>query len=398
MSNRKDNKGRVLHRGEGQRPDGRYSFKYTNWMGKTCFVYSWTLTIHDQTPHGKKRDLCLRQKEQQVQKDLFDHIAPENMNVMTLVENYLATKVAVRKTTVSAYKTVTNYLKTDSFSKAQISNITVLDAKKWLIHLQQDVGKGYSSVCSIRGVLRPAFQLAEECGIIRRNPFNFELINVLVNDTVSRESLSVRQERLFLEFMRSDHHFSRYFETYFILLNTGLRISEYCGLTFDDIDFENHCICVQKQLHRARDMQYYIEEPKTKSGTRYIPMTASVEKAFHSLIGQRAQPKEEPVIDGVRGFICLDKNEMPCVALHWEHRLKRAIIKHNRIYKEELPHITPHQLRHTFCSRMARAGMSPAKLRYIMGHSDISTTYNVYTHLGLEDIQDEMLAIEQNRR
>ena len=161
MSNRKDNKGRVLHRGEGQRPDGRYSFKYTNWMGKTCFVYSWTLTIHDQTPHGKKRDLCLRQKEQQIQKDLFDHIAPENMTVMTLVENYLATKVAVRKTTVSAYKTVTNYLKTDSFSKAQISNITVLDAKKWLIHLQQNVGKGYSSVCSIRGVLRPAFQLAE---------------------------------------------------------------------------------------------------------------------------------------------------------------------------------------------------------------------------------------------
>ena len=98
--------------------------------------------------------------------------------------------------------------------------------------------------------------------------------------------------------------------------------------------------------------------------------------------------------DGVGGFICLDKNEMPCVALHWEHRLKHAIIKHNRIYKEELPHITPHQLRHTFCSRMARAGMSPAKLRYIMGHSDISATYNVYTHLGLEDIQDEMLSIE----
>lgn len=50
------------------------------------------------------------------------------------------------------------------------------------------------------------------------------------------------------------------------------------------------------------------------------------------------------------------------------------------------------------CSRMARAGMSPAKLRYIMGHSDINTTYNVYTYLGLEDNQDEMLAIEQNRR
>lgn len=46
---------------------------------------------------------------------------------------------------------------------------------------------------------------------------------------------------------------------------------------------------------------------------------------------------------------------------------------------------------------MARAVMSPAKLRYIMEHSDIGTTYNVYTHLGLEDIQDEMLDIERNR-
>lgn len=73
MSNRKDNKGRVLHRGEGQRPDGRYSFKYTNWMGKTCFVYSWTLTIHDQTPHGKERPLLKAERTADSKRPLRPH-------------------------------------------------------------------------------------------------------------------------------------------------------------------------------------------------------------------------------------------------------------------------------------------------------------------------------------
>lgn len=397
MPNRKDNKGRILRRGESQRPDGRYLFKYANWMGKTCFVYSWTLTTHDQTPQGKKKDFCLRQKEQQIQKDFFDHIAPANMSVMTLVESYLTTKTAVRSTTTAGYRTVMNYLRSDSFSVTPISSLTTMDAKKWLIHLQRDIGKGYSSICSLRGVLRPAFKLAEESGLIRRNPFDFELGDVLVNDMVSREPLSVRQERLLLDFLHNDTHYSRYYEVFYILLNTGLRVSEFCGLTVDDIDFEHHCIRVVRQLQRAADMHYYIERPKTKSGTRYLPMTRKTESAFLALVNVRKQKGQGFAVDGIGGFLCSDKNGMPCVALHWEHRLKYAVMKHNRIYKEELPHITPHQLRHTYCTRMAREGMSPAKLKYLMGHSDIGTTYNTYTHLGLEDVREEVLAIEGNR-
>ena len=350
MSGRRDNKGRILRRGEIQRPDGRYSFKYTNWMGKTCFVYSWTLTIHDQTPQGKKQDLRLRQKEQQIQKDLFDHIVPANMSVMTLVESYLTTKTAVRNTTMAGYKMAMNYLRSDSFSTAPISSLTTMDAKKWLIHLQRDVGKGYSSICSIRGVLRPAFKLAEESGLIRRNPLDFELGDALVNDMVASEPLSVRQERLLLDFLLNDTHYSRYYEVFFILLNTGLRVSEFCGLTVDDIDFERHCIRVVRQLQRAADMHYYIEKPKTESGARYLPMAREVEDAFLVLVSSRQQKGEGPVVEGVGGFLCSDKNGMPCVALHWEHRLKCAIMKYSRIYKEELPHITPHQLRHTFCT------------------------------------------------
>ena len=391
MSTRKDIKGRILRRGEGQRPNGQYYFKYKDAKGKTRFKYSWTLTTHDFPPKGKKGGMCLREIEKQVQRDLLDRVAPENMSVLQLVEQYVSTKTAVRQTTKTGYRTVLNFLAKDEFGSRPIDAVTTLDAKNWLIYLQSVLGKGYSSIHSIRGVLRPAFQLAEEDGIIRRNPFSFELASILVNDSIAREALTAADERRFLEFVKSDNHFSRYYEAFYILFNTGLRISEFCGLTEDDLDFGNDCIRVDKQLQRAVDMRYYVERPKTKSGMRYVPMTEKVEECFRVILQKRVRLSIEPLVDGVSGFLFLDKNGMPMVAMHWEKYFQHVVQKYNRIYKHELPKITPHVCRHTFCSKMARKGMNPAKLKYIMGHSDIDVTYNTYTHLGFDDVRDEML-------
>ena len=55
----------------------------------------------------------------------------------------------------------------------------------------------------------------------------------------------------------------------------------------------------------------------------------------------------------------------------------------------------PHVCRHTYCSNMAKAGMNPKTLQYLMGHSDIGVTMNTYTHLGLEDAKDEMIRMEE---
>lgn len=238
MATRTDSKGRILRRGEGQKPDGRYYFKYTDARGKTRYKYSWTLTERDIPPKGKKSGPCLRDIEKQILRDRIDHVAPDNTSVLALVEKYVSTKTAVRPTTKAGYKTVLRFLARDEFGSRKISDISTLDAKNWLIYLQRDLGKSYSAIHSIRGVLRPAFQLAEEDGIIRRNPFNFGLITVLVNDSVQRGALTTNQERRFLEFVKADKHFSRYYEAFYILFNTGLRISEFCGLTIDDLDFE----------------------------------------------------------------------------------------------------------------------------------------------------------------
>lgn len=69
--------------------------------------------------------------------------------------------------------------------------------------------------------------------------------------------------------------------------------------------------------------------------------------------------------------------------MHWQHRFNHMVGRYNDIYKVQMPNITPHVSRHTYCSNQAKSGMNPKTLQYLMGHSDISVTMNVYTHFGL---------------
>ena len=256
--------------------------------------------------------------------------------------------------------------------------------------VQRADGRGYSSIHTIRGVLRPAFQMAVDDDLIRKNPFGFELATVIVNDSVTREAITRKQERELLRFIKEDKHFSKYYEAIFILFNTGLRISEFCGLTKHDIDFKEMRIKVDHQLQRSSQMEYIIQEPKTESGVRFVPMTEEVAECFRRIIEKRKKPSTEPMIDGHVGFLFLDKNDMPMVALHWEKYMEHIIQKYNKIYKIQMPKVTPHVCRHTFCSNMAKSGMNPKTLQYIMGHSDISVTLNTYTHVNFDDAKEEL--------
>lgn len=388
---RRDNRNRILRNGESQRKDGRYAFKYIDATGKPQFVYSWKLEKTDKLPTGKRDDLSLREKEKLIQKDIDDQSVPRGgeMTVEELVRKYLMQKTGVRHNTEANYNFVLNIIKKEEFGKHRIDKVKQSDAKCWLIKLQQD-GRGYSSIHSIRGVVRPAFQMAVDDDLIRKNPFEFQLATVVVNDSVTREAITRKQERAFLEFVASDKHFCKYYDGIYILFKTGLRISEFVGLTLADVDMKNRKININHQLQRKRNMEYIIEDTKTSSGTRVIPMTDDVYECFKRIIANRKKPKVEPMICGKSGFLYLDKNDMPMVALHLEKYFQHICEKYNSIYKVQMPKITPHVCRHTFCSNMAKSGMNPKTLQYIMGHSDIGVTLNTYTHIGFEDAQEEL--------
>ena len=391
---RKDKRGRVLRNGEIQKSDGRYRYKYTDAFGEVRYVYSWRLDKNDRIPVGKKWEPSLREKEKQITADMFDRIVPEGggLTVIELVKKYVSLKTGVRPTTEMGYQTVINLLERERFGCQRIDKVKLSDAKAWLIQLQKD-GRGFSSIRTIRGVLRPAFQMAVDDDLIRKNPFGFELASVIYNDSVTREALTRDQERRFLKFVKEDPHFKRYYDGIYILFHTGLRISEFVGLTKADIDFKDRKIHVERQLQRYARIGYCVIEPKTESGVRQVPMTEEVAECFRRILKERKDPKVEPMIDGHSGFLYLDKNGMPMVALHWEKYFQHICQKYNSIYKLQMPRVTPHVCRHTFCSRMAAARMNPKTLQYIMGHADIGVTLNTYTHFEFEEISEEMYRV-----
>lgn len=394
---RRDKKGRILRNGESQRADGRYAYVYTDCFGKQKFLYSWKLEVTDSLPAGCRPCQSLREKEKAIQRDIDDGIIPYGgeLTVLQLVTKYIKQKTGVRHNTLANYNFVINVIKKEEFGARRIDKVKLSDAKEWLIKMQSEDGRGYSSIHSIRGVVRPAFQMAVDDDLIRKNPFEFQLCTVVVNDSVTREAITRKQERKFLEFTRNDEHYKRYYDGMFILFKTGLRISEFCGLTLSDINLGEKQINVNHQLQRTRNMQYVIEDTKTTSGTRVIPMTDEVYECFKRIVSNRKKPKIEPMIDGYTGFLFLDKKDMPEVAFHWEKHFEWALNKYNRIYREQMPKITPHVCRYTYCSNMAKSGMNPKTLQYLMGHSDIGVTLNTYTHLGLDDAKAELERISK---
>ncbi len=190
----------------------------------------------------------------------------------------------------------------------------------------------------------------------------------------------------------------KYYDVFYILFHTGMRISEFCGLTIHDLDMENRIIDINHQLQRTSKMEYVIQETKTNAGTRKLPMTEEVYECFQRILADRPTNLPEVMVDGHVGFLYRDKKGMPEVAMHWQHRFNHAVNRYNNIFKVQMPNITPHICRHTYCSNMAKSGMSPKTLQYLMGHSEIGVTMNVYTHLGLEDATEELRKIEAFRK
>ncbi len=373
---RKDRRGRILKTGESQRKDETYMYRYNDTQGKRKYIYAKTLDE-------------LREKEKLIQKDLDDGIdySGGNITVIELVEKYISQKNGVRYNTKVGYNFVLNILKKESFGHRKVNGVKISDAKTWFIKMTNE-GRGYSTITSIRGIVKPAFQMAVQDDIIRKNPFDFKL-DIIPNTTKKREAISEEIEKKYLDFIISDNHYQRYYDEIMILLETGMRISEFVGLTLSDIDFKDKSIKVDHQLSRTRNGVYYIEKTKTSSGVREIPMTKTVYQCLQRIVANRKNPKIEYMVDGYSHFLLLDKDGKPKVALHIEKMMQRSVEKYNLMHEDKLPSITPHVLRHTFCTRMATGGMNPKVLQYIMGHSDISMTLNVYTHANFENAVKE---------
>lgn len=388
---RRDNRRRILRTGESQNKEGRYVYKYINSSGEQKFIYSWKLVPTDRVPKGKRDDISLREKIAEVQRDLSDGIdtAGKKMTVCQLYEKKNNLRKNIRRNTVKGRQQFMNVLKKDPFGSMSIDSVKQSDAKEWAIRMSEN-GIAYNSIKNYMRSLRASFYMAIQDDYVRKNPFDFVLSDILDDTRKEKTALSLEQEEALLTFAKSDRTYKKYYDELVILLETGLRISEFCGLDLNvAVDMKNKSILVEHQLLKDTETGYYIEKPKTKSGIREIPMTDKAYDAFQRLI--KSRKKTEPiVIDGYSNFLMLNGKGLPQVASSYNMVLKGLVKKYNKTHDDELPEISPHSLRHTFCTKMANKGMTPNTLQYIMGHSDISMTLNYYAHGSFGSAKAEM--------
>lgn len=390
---RRDNKGRILRTGESQRTDGRYLYKYVDDTGTPQCVYAWKLVPTDKTPAGKRDKPSLRELEKEIQKDLADGIDSigKKMTLCQLYAKQNASRSNVKKTTILQREQLMEILKRDKLGNRSIDSIKPSDAKEWAVRMKEN-GYSYQTINNYKRSLKASFYIAIEDDYVRKNPFNYALNTVIEDDRKPREALTEEQEEKLLSFVEHDKTYQKHYDAILLLLKTGLRISEFCGLTVKDLDFENRIINVDHQLLKNKEVGYYIETPITKSGIRQVPMSDEACMIFQRVLKNRRKP-EPIIIDGYSDFVFLNQQGYPMTGANYTTTFGNLIKKYNKHHEDTLPNVTPHILRHTFCTRLANKNMNPKSLQYIMGHSNINITLNLYAHASIDGVKTELLRL-----
>ena len=157
-------------------------------------------------------------------------------------------KRGLKPNSLRSYNTAVKRIHADPFGQKAIKTVKLSDAKGWFVFLH-DSGFKQNTIGILQSVVRPAFEMAVEDDIIRKNPFKFKLSDVVPKDAYVRNALTREQQEKYLQFVQD--YGGNYYDDIVILMGTGLRVSELYGLTRADIDFERHCIHVRRQLCRT---------------------------------------------------------------------------------------------------------------------------------------------------
>ena len=221
---RKDHKGRVLKKGESQRKDNTYMYRWTSNNGKRECIYARTLTE-------------LRELEKEVDREIAIGICRNSYTLNEQIERYLKTKVSLANSTRENYKYYFEHI----IQESQLGNAKVVDIRKSDILLfynnLKEQGLSVGTIKIIHKIIRPAFQLACDDNVIVKNPAD-GCTKEYVEDIEKKYALTFEEEGEFLDRIKMRPRMERYFPMYAIMLQTGLRISELIGLTWNDIDMD----------------------------------------------------------------------------------------------------------------------------------------------------------------
>lgn len=401
-SRRRDRKGRVLRPNERQRADGKYEFRYTDANGAKHSVYSWKLVPTDSVPAGKRCNCSLRDIEKQLQENTFNGLDPYKAQSLTVdyyFNLFIETKVGIGRKTIDDYTRCYQSYAREKIGGVKISNIKKSDILKLYLNLANERLVGFSSIEKTQYALTQVFDLAVSDRTIQVNPCSKalnELKRGLRYKRGRKNALSRAQQEAFVRYFNSEPRYRWWAPFLTFMLGTGCRVGEALGMTWDDIDFVDGIIHVRRSLmyykNSKNEYEYSVHLPKTAAGVREIPMLDVVRKA---LLEEKEKSIDSDVsIDGVSGFIWRTKEG----SLPIPGTINAMLYAIQRTYNEQeiaqaeaekrepllLPKFSSHVLRHTFCTRLCENETNLKLIQDVMGHSNISTTMDIYNEVTKE--------------
>ena len=397
---RKDKDRIVLRKGECQRPNGSYDYRWTDQFGKRHVIYGKTLEE-------------LREKEKEVDRDISDGIKAEKRNttINELFNLWCHIKRGLKDNTFQNYKYMYNTFVRPKFGKLKISQVKKSDVKRFYNSLADDRGLQASTIDSIHTVLHQVFDLAVDDGYIRSNPSERvlkELKQAHCFQTEKRKALTVAEQELLLDYLRNTPQYRHWYPIFAVMLGTGLRVGEATGLRWCDIDLDEGLIDVNHTLvyychGPQKGCSFNVNTPKTKAGERVVPMLGFVKEAF---LEERENQKETGIsckasVDGYTDFIFVNRYGDTQHLGTLNKAIRRIIRDCNDAQFEKsenpevlLPHFSCHTLRHTFTTRMCEAGVNIKVIQDALGHADVSTTLGIYADVTKDLRKDEFAGLD----
>ena len=398
---RYDSKHRLLRTGETERTDGYYIYRWTTRDGRR---HSCTATTLE----------ALREKEDEIAKDKHDGIRAEakNVTINDIYNLWREIKRGLKDNTFQNYCYMYEQFVAEEIGKLRIQTLKKSDIKRFYNLLVDERELKISTVDNVHTVLHQVLTVAVDDGYLRTNVSDNvlkELKQARNLETDKRKALTQAEQDLFLEFLQSEKTpFHHWYPIFAVMLGTGMRVGEVTGLRWCDIDLDKGIIDVNHTLvyynHAENGCYFNIHTPKTKAGTRQIPMLDYVKEAFL----QEKQYQEDNhiqcnvTIDGYTDFIFVNRFG----GVQHQGTLNKAIRRITRVCNEAqfsknsnpevlLPRFSCHSLRHTFTTRLVEAGVNIKVVQDVLGHKDVKTTLNIYTDATQELKQREFETLQK---
>lgn len=389
----KDLKGKELGEFLTQRKNGSYMARFTDRFGKRKCFYSTDL---------KEVKSWLYESQYEDKKKL--NIADDNITLNEWFDKWL---------TIHKYKTICLNTKrhyihvfkkhiSPVLGMRKLGDINQLMIRELINQLDKD-GYKTETQSKVKILLVDMYDKAIVDDFARKNPARGIKLNKDECDETHVRVLTNEEQQDFFDCCKGTF----YDNLFVVAVNTGLRPGEVCGLKWEDIDFDDNEIIVNKtllyqKLEGDEQKTFHFDPPKTKQSKRRVPLNKSAiialkKQKLQSDVVKAKSPKFKDVPDEFKDLLFTTKYGTPINSVVLNDAIKRIIEEINLTKDplEEFEQFSAHCFRHTFATRCFESGIQPKTVQTYLGHASLKMTMDLYTHVLDEKKKEEMSKFEK---